>query len=181
VGGDIVFLEIKRKVKEPIEKARQKLSFDAVRELMNESSFQSEAYSLSGKQGPDDGTVSFFYHIYRQNLKPVVLVIYEREAFFDRFTGDVRITIDKNLRSVAYPCIEDLFNGAKAKPALKDRFILEVKFREHFPAWLRPITGRLGLLKQAASKYVICVDSHHLTDDSRESEIFRMMHWKSVY
>jgi hypothetical protein len=181
IGDDIVFLEVKRKVKEPIEKAREKLSFDMVKKLLNGSTAKCEGGDLQQHQSDSNRAGSFLFHIYSQNLKPVVLVIYEREAYFNRFTRDVRLTIDKNLRSVPYPLIDDLFNGEKARPALKDQFIFEVKFREFFPGWLRPITGRLGLFKQSASKYVMCVDSHNLTDTSRKSEVYRMMHWKSVY
>jgi hypothetical protein len=133
---------------------------------------------------PDDhgvnGAGKFLYHVYRNNLKPVVLVIYEREAFFDRFKPDVRITIDKNLRSIAYPSIDDLYTEEKIVPAKKGKFIFEVKFSDHFPGWLRPITGRLGLIRQSASKYVFCIDSHHLTESSRKADMFRLKHWNSI-
>jgi hypothetical protein len=176
--GSRVFMEIKRKWKEPIEKDREKLTFEVMKRLM--AGEGSQAYG----EGEDDhgvnGAGKFLYHVYRNNLKPVVLVIYEREPFFDRFKHDVRMTIDKNLRSIAYPKIDDLYTEENVVPAIKDSFIFEVKFKDRFPGWLRPITGQLGLVKRSASKYVICIDSHHLTEPSRKADMFRLMHWNSL-
>lgn len=177
-GDDTVFMEIKRKFKEPIEKDREQLTFDVMKRLI--AGEGARAYG----DVPDDhgvnGAGKFLYHVYRNNLKPVVLVIYEREAYQDRFKPEVRITIDKNLRSIAYPTIDDLYSEANVVHANVGNFIFEVKFFDNFPGWLRPITGRLGLLRQSASKYVFCIDSHHLTDSSRKSDMFRLKHWNSL-
>jgi len=177
-GDDTVFMEIKRKLKEPIEKDRERLTFEVMKRLM--AGEGSRAYGDVEDDHGVNGAGKFLYHVYRNNLKPVVLVIYEREAFFDRFKHDIRITFDKNLRSVAYPCIDDLYSEEKTAPAMKKHFILEVKFKDRFPGWLRLITGQLGLIKRSASKYVICIDSHHLTEPSRKAEMFRLMHWNSI-
>jgi len=175
---DIVFMEIKRKFKEPIEKNRERVTFEVMKRLI-----KGEGSIAYGEQADDhgvNGAGKFLYHVYRNNLKPVVLVIYEREAFYDRFKKATRITLDKDLRSVAYPGIDDLYSEDKAVKAMKDHFILEVKFKDHFPGWLRLITGQLGLIKRSASKYVICINSHHLTEPSRKADMFRLMHWNST-
>lgn len=177
-GEDMVFLEIKRKFKEPIEKDRERLTFEVMKRLM--AGEGSRAFGDVEDDHGVNGAGKFLFHVYRNNLKPVVLVIYEREAFFDRFQNDLRITIDKNLRSVAYPCVGDLYSEEKAVQAIKGNFIFEVKFKNHFPGWLRPIIGRLGLIKRAASKYVFCIDSHHLTEPSRKADMFRLMHWNGI-
>jgi hypothetical protein len=177
-GSDMVFMEIKRKFKEPIEKDRERLTFEVMKRLM--AGEGSEAYGEQAEDHGVNGAGKFLYHVYRNNLKPVVLVVYEREAYHDRFLKEGRVTIDKNLRSIAYPSLDDLYSEEKIKPALKDKFIFEVKFKDTFPSWLRPITGRLGMVKRSASKYVFCVDSQNLTDNSKRSEMFRMIHWKSL-
>jgi hypothetical protein len=176
-GDDTVFMEIKRKFKEPIEKDREKLTFEVMKRLM--AGEGSRAYGEKDDHGVN-GAGKFLYHVYRNNLKPVVLVIYEREPYFDRYKNEVRMTIDKNLRSIAYPGIDDLYSEEKTKPAIPGKFIFEVKFKDTFPAWLRPITARLGMVRQSASKYVFCVDSHHLADESRNNDIKRLMHWNSL-
>ena len=178
VGNDSVFMEIKRKIKEPIEKDREKITFEVMKRLM--AGEGGEAYGEGAADHGVNGAGKFLFHVYRNNLKPVVLVIYDREAYQDRFNKDVRVTIDKDLRSIAYPGLDDLYSDENTKLALKDRFIFEVKFKDHFPGWLRPITGRLGMIRRSASKYVFCVDSHNLTDISKKSGMFRMIHWKSL-
>ena len=175
---DTVFMEIKRKFKEPIEKDREKLTFEVMKRLL--AGEGSQAYGDAGDEHGVNGAGKFLYHVYRNNLKPVVLVIYEREAYFDRYRPDVRMTIDKNLRAIAYPSIDDLYSEEKAKPALKDRFIFEVKFKDHFPGWLRPITGRYGLIRRSASKYVFCVNAHNLTESTRKADMFRLTYWGSI-
>jgi hypothetical protein len=177
-GDDTVFMEIKRRLKENIDKDREQLTFEVMKRLM-----AGEGSSAYGEQAEDhgvNGAGKFLFHVYRNNLKPVVLVIYEREAYSDRSMTGTRVTIDKNLRSIAYPELNDLYREHKVFPALKGRFIFEVKFLERFPGWLRPVIARFGMLRQSASKYVMCVNSHHLTDTSRHAEMFRMMHWKSL-
>ena len=176
-GNEMVFLEIKRKLKEPIEKVREMLPFDTMVRLM-----AGDDPGLSGLEAAEtlNGAGKFLFHVYRRNLKPVVLVIYEREAYYDRFMKQVRITIDKNLRSVAYPEIKDLNREDNAVAALKDRFIMEVKFKGHFPGWLRPITGHFDLVRQSASKFVFCINAHHLADATWKPVASRLMDMKGV-
>lgn len=178
IGNDMVFMEIKRKMKEPIEKDRERVTFEVMKRLM--AGEGSMAYGNIEDDHGVNGAGKFLYHVYRNNLKPVVLVAYEREPYYDRFMKEVRVTIDTNLRSVAYPGLDDLYDEKKTKPALKDRFIFEVKFKGHFPGWLRPIIGRLGMVRRSASKYVICINSHNLTDLSRKSVMFKINHWKGL-
>jgi len=177
-GDDTVFMEIKRKFKEPIEKDREKLTFEVMKRLVAGEGAQ--AYGDVGDEHGVNGAGKFLYHVYRNNLKPVVLVTYEREAYYDRYRPEVRMTIDKNLRSTAYPSIDDLYSEDKAIPALKDRFIFEVKFKDNFPGWLRPITGQLGMIRKSASKYVFCIDAHNLTGSSKKADMIRLMHWNSI-
>jgi hypothetical protein len=177
-GDDTVFMEIKRKFKEPIEKDREKLTFEVMKRLVAGEGAQ--AYGDAGDEHGVNGAGKFLYHVYRNNLKPVVLVTYEREAYYDRYRSEVRMTIDKNLRSTAYPTIDDLNSEEKAIPALKGRFIFEVKFKDNFPGWLRPITGQLGMIRKSASKYVFSIDAHNLTGSSKKADMIRLRHWNSI-
>jgi hypothetical protein len=109
----------------------------------------------------EDNLKRFFYHYHCDRLRPVVLVIYEREAFLGRHDETIRVTFDKNLRSIAFPSVDDLYSDDRARRALKDSFILEVKFNDHYPEWMKKVIGTLGLKRQSASKYVISIDTHN--------------------
>jgi VTC domain-containing protein len=96
-------------------------------------------------------------------MLPVNIVIYDREAyeaiFFDEENG-LRITFDKNLRTVALPALDALFDERNARMVGKAHFILEVKFNRYLPNWVKAVTGSLGLTRSSASKYALCVDAH---------------------
>jgi len=100
-----------------------------------------------------------------KNLKPVILVIYDRVPFTEKVdtTNRLRITIDKNLRSSAFPRITDLYKEEEIVHSLKGYFILEVKFNEHYPVWMKSIITNLKLKRQSLSKYVISIDDQQIT------------------
>lgn len=172
-----VFLEVKRKYYEPISKTRAPMTYEKLRMLFEGSGSDALAELTDVNHEVINGAGSFFYHVYSNNLKPVVLVIYDREPFHDKFGNGVRLTLDKNLRSVAYPGINDLFDESKAKVALPDSFIFEVKFYDEFPFWLRGIVGHFGIIRQSASKYEICINDQKLLDSKIRSKVFSNTKW----
>jgi hypothetical protein len=95
-----------------------------------------------------------------KNCSPVVLINYEREAFFSKHDSTLRITFDKNLRSSPIPKISDLYSEERSRYAMPGNFILEVKFFNGFPTWLQKILRRFEFKRQAISKYTNCVDTH---------------------
>lgn len=96
------------------------------------------------------------HHEMKNNLlRPKVIVDYVREAYTVR-TGNVRITFDSDLRSGLHSV--DLFN--KHLPSVKvldeNFIILEIKYDEYLPEYVRAVLQLEGLRRQSASKYVIC-------------------------
>lgn len=87
-------------------------------------------------------------------LRPVVLVDYVREPFVCSH-GNVRITFDKELRSGLNGT--DLFNAhGSMVPVLDPFMIMEVKFDAYLPEYIRMALQTDGLVRQSASKYVLC-------------------------
>ncbi len=147
-----VFFEVKRKFEEPGMKNRFSTNyFDALR-MINERTISTD----------NDDLNKFFFQVMSYNLRPIVNVIYDREPYTEihRTQNNLRITFDKNLRSVAYPSIDRLFVDDDIKPAMMDYFILEVKFDDFLPTWVRNMSESLSLKRESASKYVIAIDSH---------------------
>lgn len=165
-----VFMEIKRKYEGPIHKNRSTASFAFVKELFKGGA---DLEPLIAQTSNPDNTRRFFYQLYRQRLKPVINVIYDREPYLGRFTGpanDVRITMDKNLRSVPYPAIDELYGDERMQFASPNHFVLEVKFNLFCPPWVKPILAALDLKKEPASKYVLCIDSQPMIKVDRPLE-----------
>ena len=99
-----------------------------------------------------------FYHECMTNeMRPRVIVDYERVPFaLD--VGEVRITFDSRIREAAL--VGDLFDGEL--PAwdvmAPEELIMEIKYTELLPDYIRDIVVNQEVEYIAASKYVMCCD-----------------------
>lgn len=95
------------------------------------------------------------YEMKNRLLRPKVIVDYVREAYTAR-TGNVRITFDKDLRTGLHK-IDPFDPELRPIRALDEPvYILEVKYDEYIPNYIRDALQLNGLQRQAASKYTIC-------------------------
>lgn len=171
-GQNIVFFEIKRKYDIPIMKFRAPVKFEDALDMFISRNINGQVVSNEFFPKGNENSKRFFYQVFSKNLRPVILIVYEREAYQDKMDDTVRITFDKNLRSQAYPSIEGLFEDDKLSDVLSGRIILEVKFNNRFPSWLNPIISTFELRKQSASKYVIAMDSSRVVNNFTKSTLF---------
>ena len=147
-----VFFEVKRKFEDPGLKNRFSTNYFEALEMINKRTISTDNEDLN----------KFFFQVMSYNLRPIVNVIYDREPYTEiqPTQNNLRITFDKNLRSVTYPKIDELFLDDNLKQAMSDYFILEVKFDNFLPNWVRNMSESLSLKRESASKYVISIDSH---------------------
>lgn len=176
-GDNKVFLEIKRKYEIPIIKFRAPIQYDeALKVLKNKSLNGFESSNIINQKKIED-VKRFFYQVFSKNLRPVVLVVYEREAYLSKFDSTVRVTFDKNLRGHAYPAMEELYNEPNLSPIMRDKFILEVKFNKSFPNWLAPILSMYDLKRRSASKYIFTMDACNVVKSLSKSAIYTRSKW----
>ncbi len=159
-NNSIVFLEIKQKNEKAIFKYRAPVRYRRLNDLLISGDLEQYIMSENGNENALKNSQRFFFHIHQKFLKQVILVVYEREAYFSKFNRSLRITFDKNLRSSLDPDIQKLFKEENIIYSTPDHFILEVKFSDYFPRWLSSVIGSLGLKLQSYSKYTQCIDSH---------------------
>jgi len=168
--GGPVFLEIKRKYEGPILKNRSATSYENVCALFRPgANFDDFAAEI---RSPDNAR-RFFYQILSRNLRPVVNVIYERMPFLGKHTdleNDFRVTFDLHLRSVGYPQVTSLFDETGAAFAYPGFFILEIKFNQFCPAWIKPILEDFQMRKEPASKYVGTIMTNPFINPHRRGE-----------
>lgn len=112
----------------------------------------------SGLENTSSGLLREVFREMRLNLlRPVVIVDYVREAYLHP-VEDVRITFDKQLRTGLFSF--DLFNPnlPTVPPLQADQVILEVKFNNHLPAYLKEVLSLAAGWSQrsAISKYTLC-------------------------
>ncbi|MEM0961837.1 MAG: polyphosphate polymerase domain-containing protein [Bacteroidota bacterium] len=160
--GSGVVLEVKRKHGSAVWKNRIPLSPDAALTLLKGAS--PEALVASGELREDrvEETRHALFHLRRDHRQPVLTVTYDREPLLGRFDPSLRVTLDRRLRCRPFPALGPGLDGLYSEDGMartfRDHFILEVKFDRVFPAWLRDVTARLGLRREALSKYGLGVE-----------------------
>ncbi len=86
---------------------------------------------------------------------------------FWKFDTSLRLTFDKNLRSIIYPTLDQLYNEDKIKRTMTNHFILEVKFYGRLPLWIKAIISKHSLDRRALSKYTMSLETHDEFNDKR--------------
>jgi hypothetical protein len=167
----LLFLEIKRKYESFISKNRATVLVNHAKELFQTGNIEKYVRTKHSLDGSIEDAKKFFYYLYHDSLKPVILILYNREAFWGKFNKNLRITFDKQLRSEPWVSIDDLFTDRYLKPAMRSHFIFEVKFYGGVPNWLMDIIKELNAQRLALSKYTICLDSHKLVNRYNEARI----------
>ncbi|MBQ7801586.1 MAG: polyphosphate polymerase domain-containing protein [Oscillospiraceae bacterium] len=116
-------------------------------------------YALSSRcpDNPEGLTEELRIGCMTRGLRPMVLVDYDRTPFICR-DGNTRITLDENLRTRPY--IAHLFASPRAMiPVLEpDQVILEVKFDDFLPGYLRDALAGIPKDPMAISKFVLCMN-----------------------
>jgi hypothetical protein len=100
---------------------------------------------------------SFLLSVPMLQLRPTVLVTYDREAYMSIFDDDFRLTLDRNLRCLPGRGI-DLFYSGKDWIFVKKPCIMELKFNHALPLFFKRIIKRLNLCAEAISKYCLCIE-----------------------
>ena len=150
--GSPVFFEIKRRVNNCILKQRGGIRKDAVPWLLAgylpapEQVVRTDPKSLSVIQ-------NFLKLAERLHARLLAHVAYLREAYVDPVSDNVRVTLDRAVRTEART--EPIFTTTMQNSSLPfgDRVILELKFTDRFPGWCRQLVQRFGLMQCGAAKY----------------------------
>lgn len=143
----VIKLEIKEKRSEYIQKKSSSITLEEFEKILDGD----VVFLLN----TEDSVRTRFYYEYRNNLlRPKVIVDYSREAYVLPY-NKVRVTFDKNLSATS-----------PQKNFFKDKYshnvgegysiIMEVKYNNFLPNYIRGILEMKDLTRLAVSKYVIC-------------------------
>lgn len=138
------------------------------KKIKNHDMTRKESCSLSGEEcrrilagqyqiQPEDGEFLKQFKAYATMhlLKPKVIVAYERKAFICP-EGNVRVTFDRNISSVTD--IEQFFEKDMAKRPIMEsgKHVLEVKYDEFLPRYIKAALNTGKLDRTTFSKYYLC-------------------------
>ena len=148
------FYEIKRKVNGVVQKTRARVPAE-----IGESLLWSDNSLFAGQCMIDTTTCmnlnEFLQVRSRIGARPAVGVYYAREAYEGNSAERIRITMDRQLH---YGLLAEPGNGQRDMwwPAHAGGVILEIKFTNTYPFWVRDMLRRVEILRRGVCKYVIC-------------------------
>jgi len=145
------FLEVKQKFKNVVNKRRTLLPLSHAYEYINNG--MNDHLDVSNGQILKE--VDHFKQLY--DLRPEIVVSYDRQAFHGIYEDDLRVTFDYNLM-----CRNDdlrIENGPHGEHFVnQDLVVLEVKVTHSIPLWLTKMLQDYGLQKQGVSKFCTSID-----------------------
>jgi hypothetical protein len=147
-----VFFEIKRRINSCILKQRAGVKKHAVAMLLNgHLPAPSDLVSCNGKTLA--AVQRFLELVHSIGAVPQAHVCYLREAYVDPLSDNVRITFDRKV--MTEPRHKAVFSTVMENPSrpFGDRVILELKFTDRYPNWLRDMVEHFNLMQCGAAKY----------------------------
>ncbi|MGE5313348.1 MAG: VTC domain-containing protein [Acidobacteriota bacterium] len=149
-----IFFEIKQKHDNFISKSRAKTSFSHLSDVLAGC----DASPLFDARDMTDYG-KFFFNYHRLRLEPKALIVYDREAYECKFGSQLRITFDKYMRSKAVSDASQMYEENGLRQIYVREFVLEVKFFQVLPQWIKTVLEKYDLTRLAASKYASSIDA----------------------
>ena len=139
------FFEIKRKAGDIVIKDRASLlNYD----ISDKDSYNGEIF-LPQINGELKGELSQDY--FHLKLKPVIMISYKRRPYFSKFSNNLRLTFDYDLKANLVNNIN--YSGNNSHFIDNNFTVLEIKTNSSIPAWLGYIIKRYNLERTTFSKY----------------------------
>lgn len=147
-----VFFEIKRRMNNCILKQRGGVKKEAVGRLLN-GHLPAPTDLVSNDPKSLLAVQRFLELVERIGAVPQAHVGYLREAYIDPVSDNTRVTFDRQV--MTEPRSTPTFATAMKEPSrpFGNRVILELKFTDRFPDWLRHVVESVGLIQCGAAKY----------------------------
>jgi hypothetical protein len=169
-----VFFEIKHKLDRRVFKERAAIPITMGKSLLCCPHVSAVDAGEGWPRGSRIAADRFLWLKHKLALIPVMLVVYNREAFVDATNGRTRVTIDTNLRSLLFPSEDDLFTESRLRTAIDGKAIVELKFNGGMPSWMMALVKAERLTPVSISKYCISVDSWIAEPYGRPEELHNL-------
>jgi hypothetical protein len=153
-----IIFEIKQRVDQVLRKRRTDVKREYMETILNGCQLSLEMLAKR-KANPLADLYKFRDLMLAMNATPRAGVRYLREAYVSALEEPVRVTFDRNLACA--PCFsknpDDLPGGKDWRVMGEPPVVLEIKFTDCFPAWVRQLVRRVNLVRDSMAKYVLCV------------------------
>ena len=156
-----VFLEVKRRVTDVIQKTRAAVSRESAEKILRGYSPDSRML-LKDTPAERDGLNSFFRLKEQLGASGQVYVDYFREAYQNGSDNDYRITFDRTICGSLYVPGSRLEMPDISKMSQIKAVVLEMKFVNRPSNWMVNIAKRFNLTPTSVPKYVECINALNL-------------------
>lgn len=153
------FLEIKGRLSDVIRKERAALSRREVNRLLDGRLLDPCALSPTGNGRAGAALERFCRLVQELSARPAAYVSYLREAYVSPNSDQLRVTFDRGLRGAVFDGRRGLTPPLTGVPVLLNGVVLELKFVDRFPAWMRELVQAFDLQRRSVAKYVYCVEA----------------------
>ncbi len=150
-----LFCEIKRRVNDVILKQRAIIRREALDGLLAGCSPKVEDLCDPDDVDSYSALREFCYLRNTLHATPKMIIYYEREAWIASDDENVRITFDRAAAAAHYA---HTLEPQKWDDAKLESVILELKFDDRFPLWMRGLVQSCNLYRTTMGKYVHCME-----------------------
>jgi SPX domain protein involved in polyphosphate accumulation len=153
-----VFFEIKGRVNDVILKERAAVKRASVARILNRP--YPERSDLLKFDAKNWATLERFCHLKTaMHATGHVFVSYLREAYVSPYDDSVRVTFDRMISASQYhKALNVKFLDSWLQPPVEG-VVLELKFTDRFPLWMRDLVHSYNLWRGSMAKYVFCAES----------------------
>ena len=149
----LVFLELKKKIDRVVYKRRIAISYEAYQTWL-----AGGAFPMDEKQPQISRELAWVFYQY-PDLKPKVLISYERLSYFGKANAQFRVTFDQQISYQSEPFdLSTLNNRALVAPEIG--VLMEVKALGAYPLWFVELLNQYQLQKSSFSKYAQTYQRH---------------------
>lgn len=152
------FLEIKRRITDVIRKERAAIRRDGVRYLL-EGGWPDASYLMDSNGSVKSASALQHFCNLCDGIgaEACIYVSYIREAYVLPDSDQVRVTLDRQLFGSPYRRTDCLLLPAHGVRPEMGGVILELKFTDRFPNWMRDLVQAFNLQRRSVPKYIDCV------------------------
>jgi hypothetical protein len=157
------FLEVKQRDAEVICKERASVSREGVRCLLAGGRPRSLHLVRNGDDSSGARALEWFCRLREEvGADATAYVSYRREAYVSPQNDRLRVTFDRNVRGTGFDRACGLQPPQDGAVTSVKGVILEIKFTDCFPDWLRDLVQAFDLQRQSVPKYIHCVNALRL-------------------
>ncbi len=156
-----VFLEIKRRVNDVVCKERAAITRQAAADLLSFGA-RPDPSGLQDPSSNDRGgrALENFCRLRASVAADASLYVsYLREAYVLPDSDDIRVTFDRQVEGSPWLAGEAIQPPPRGLRPRIDGVILELKFTDRFPQWMRDVVQTFNLQRRPVPKYICCVNA----------------------